>query len=423
MSELVEGYEDFEMAINKLVEEQQGLNNSVYSPPVKNETDLEQATSFLKVLHHENEGMFEVCIHLREKPKEWSGIYGAWFKDYNWAAQHFIDCWGENSKKVYTTFNPVNEAKGKTQLVWGSLCTRTSDKDIDRLDWVFIDLDPIKEGGAANATNAEKQLAHIAMKEVDEWLTSVGLSQMIVGDSGNGYSMLIPIRMPRNDETVKIIPKFLSLISTLCQNRKLKVDIDTSVSNPARLCPLFPTMACKGKSTPDRPHRKSAILRLPKVENLTPEVKEANTAIIKSMVEDDIRANPPPKRESSTPIAVDVDDLTKLERCLLYVAKMPDSIQGQKGRPALWKVAWKAAVDFDLDYDTTLYILDVYNDRAIPPWLYRDLEVFANNAVNKKPDFPERIGCKLIENVADYNWSDDVPEINFSLDDEIGGAA
>ena len=41
------------------------------------------------------------------------------------------------------------------------------------------------------------------------------------------------------------------------------VDIDLTVYNPARICKLYGTMARKGDSTVDRPHRRSCILETP----------------------------------------------------------------------------------------------------------------------------------------------------------------
>lgn len=398
-----------------MIQELKSFENSIYS-------DLAVATMYLKVLHHEDDGMFEVCIHPIRRSERGSGINGAWFKDHNYAAQHLVDLWCDNSKKAYTTFNPVKESTGLTQTRWGPLWHRTADDDIIRLVWVYIDFDPIKAEGD-NATDEEKQAAHEAMYQVDKWLAAAGIRECIMGDSGNGGSLFIPIKLPKNNESRAIIGNFLAMIATWCQQKNLKVKVDTSVQNFGNLCPLFPTWARKGEHTTERPHRKSAILRLPKVENLTIEVKEANTAIIKDMVVDTYGNIPLPEKKPSTPIAVDVDDLTKLERCLLYVAKMPDSIQGQGGDECLKNVAFKAAVDFDLDYENTLYILDVYNDRAQPPWLYRDLQNKARRISNNKFRFPERIGCKLIEKAVDYNWCDDVPDIAFSSDDEIGGAA
>src|SRR5262249_32077297 len=48
------------------------------------------------------------------------------------------------------------------------------------------------------------------------------------------------------------------------------VKVDTSVSNAARIWKLYGTMACKGDSTPDRPHRMASILHVPGLMGKTP---------------------------------------------------------------------------------------------------------------------------------------------------------
>jgi hypothetical protein len=41
------------------------------------------------------------------------------------------------------------------------------------------------------------------------------------------------------------------------------VKVDEATANPARICKLYGTMACKGDSMPARPHRRSALLEIP----------------------------------------------------------------------------------------------------------------------------------------------------------------
>jgi hypothetical protein len=42
-----------------------------------------------------------------------------------------------------------------------------------------------------------------------------------------------------------------------------QVKIDASVFNPSRICKLYGTLACKGDSTADRPHRWSRLIEWP----------------------------------------------------------------------------------------------------------------------------------------------------------------
>ena len=92
-----------------------------------------------------------------------------------------------------------------------------------------------------------------------------------MADSGNGAHLLYRLDLPNDQFATDLIQRVLGGIAARCAPDD--VDIDLTVYNPARICKLYGTMARKGDSTADRPHRRSCILGIPRrMETLRLEV-------------------------------------------------------------------------------------------------------------------------------------------------------
>lgn len=167
---------------------------------------------------------------------------------------------------VYITINPVNPAllaRASNRLVRAKKGATTSDADILCRRWLFIDIDAVRPSGIS-ATDAEKALAYNKLVEVKDGLASMGFSEPVVVDSGNGYYLMYRIDLAADSELVSGCLHALSVCSDD------KVHIDTSVSNAARICRLPGTWNRKGDNLPDRPHRLSELLEVPEEIRPTP---------------------------------------------------------------------------------------------------------------------------------------------------------
>ena len=176
----------------------------------------------------------------------------------------------ENSSyQIYFVLNKINDAcKSRTQfnkLMVSS--STTTDNDIDGRTWFFIDIDPIRPSGVS-ATDNEKENAKECCKKVFRYLDNLGFEKPIMCDSGNGFHLLYAVSIINNKENTELIKDVLKCLNFLFSNDK--VDIDTSVYNPARIVKLYGTEAKKGASTKDRPFRQSSIIYIPEHINLTP---------------------------------------------------------------------------------------------------------------------------------------------------------
>lgn len=171
-------------------------------------------------------------------------------------------------RTFYQTLNPVKQAcysRTQHEQLMPSPKETSSDNDIIGYKWILVDADPVRPSGVS-ATNAEKTAARAVATNVKAKLSTLGFCEPIVADSGNGYHLLYRIQANRQDKDA--IASFLQVLDMWFSTEEAK--IDTAVYNMARITKLYGTMTHKGASTPERPHRESRILVIPKVINKTP---------------------------------------------------------------------------------------------------------------------------------------------------------
>jgi P4 family phage/plasmid primase-like protien len=166
-----------------------------------------------------------------------------------------------HAEGVYFTLNPLKPellARRANRAAAAETGFSAGDKDVLRRRHLLIDADPIRVAGIS-ATDAEKAEALEVHLAVCEFLRGRGWPALIRGDSGNGYHALAWIDLAADDEG--LVQRVLQALAARFNTDRVK--IDTSVYNPARICKLYGTLARKGDSTPDRPHRRAQLLEVP----------------------------------------------------------------------------------------------------------------------------------------------------------------
>ena len=98
--------------------------------------------------------------------------------------------------------------------------------------------------------------------KVETYLAKQGWPNPVRAESGNGYHLLYRIDLPNDAGPDTLISAVLGVLDQRFSDDK--VVIDTTVSNAARLDKVYGTKARKGHDTPERPHRTSRIVHLPK---------------------------------------------------------------------------------------------------------------------------------------------------------------
>lgn len=161
---------------------------------------------------------------------------------------------------VYFTLNEINPAllaRSANKLTeWAK--TTTADHDVVRRRWLGIDLDPERPAGISS-TQEELQAAAALADRVQAWLTDRGWPLPVRGMSGNGIHVDYRIDLPNDEAAKRLLERVLQALAFYFDDGQVK--IDTSVWNASRIWKLYGTLAAKGSSTADRPHRIARLQR------------------------------------------------------------------------------------------------------------------------------------------------------------------
>ena len=172
-------------------------------------------------------------------------------------------------RNVYITLGKVREecfSRSQSEC-FEQTNTTTSDHEIVAYRWLFIDLDPIRPTGVS-ASDQELQKAQELSDIVYEYMRGLGFPEPVKAMSGNGYHLLYRLDVLNDEDGRALVKRCLDNLSVMFDNDHVK--IDTTNSNPSRICKLHGTLAQKGKSTAKRPHRMSRLLHVPDNVEITP---------------------------------------------------------------------------------------------------------------------------------------------------------
>lgn len=213
-------------------------------------------------------GVYEVRVIATSKNKP---IMSGYFKDAETVLNEFdnIDL---RNRNVYITLGRVTDdcfARPQSGHFEPNQ-QATSDPEIVSYRWLFIDFDPVRITNVSS-TDAELGKAWELLEVVKAYLQELGFLDPVIAASGNGYHLFYRIDLPNTDENEKLVVKCLKNLSLMFDTDAVK--IDTTNSNPSRICKLHGTLAQKGTSTKERPHRMSKLLMVPEPVQITP--KEA----------------------------------------------------------------------------------------------------------------------------------------------------
>jgi hypothetical protein len=163
---------------------------------------------------------------------------------------------------IYITLNPVNPAltaRANNRVKEYADHTST-DTDVLRRVWLPIDLDAVHPAGISS-TREEHLAALRKAWECSRWLHQRGWGEPVFASSGNGAHLLYPIDLPNDALSAELVKGVLTALSDKFSDDAVKVD--TATANASRIFKLYGTLARKGDSTPERPHRRALILSSP----------------------------------------------------------------------------------------------------------------------------------------------------------------
>lgn len=222
--------------------------------------DIEKIKDTLSVLKPTNQ-LFEIRI-LKSK-----ATLSGYFTDVEKLEQAFktVDLRGAN---VFYTLNVIDSAcysrEQHDKFVAGKITT-TSDTDIVSYQWLLIDLDPKRKTGISS-TRDELMAAYERGNRIIEYLRERQFPAPVMALSGNGIHLLYSVNLANTKENAQLIEYCLKALALMFNDDM--VEVDTSVFNPSRISKLYGTMAQKGASTKERPHRMSRIISVPPIREV-----------------------------------------------------------------------------------------------------------------------------------------------------------
>ena len=180
------------------------------------------------------------------------------------ALQDFHPEWNARTKtaraaNIFITLNPINiscYSRKQHDCFIENAQPTTKDNEITALHWLLIDLDPKRMSGVSSSEK-ELKLAKAKARTIHDFLSDRGFKEPIRAMSGNGIHLVYRFDVPNTVENVAVFENALKVLSEKFSDDE--VEVDTTVFNPARICKLWGTIAQKGATTPERPHRKAYI--------------------------------------------------------------------------------------------------------------------------------------------------------------------
>lgn len=160
---------------------------------------------------------------------------------------------------VYITANPVKKEllARSVNRVKSFAHVTTKDDEIFERRIIAIDIDPCRPKGISS-TNRERNKALTVANEIQKWLANHDVEPQVLASSGNGIHLIYRVNWQNDVATSSVYSEFLKIVAMRFGNDEC--DIDASIFNPSRVLRLYGTMACKGDSTPERPHRIAKIV-------------------------------------------------------------------------------------------------------------------------------------------------------------------
>jgi len=287
---------------------------------------------------------------------------------------------------IYYTLNAIDQAlcpkPNLNSLVSTRFLKSPKNENIIRRRMLLVDIDPVREPNCS-ASDDEKSNAYDLALLVYRNLKKEGWPKPVVVDSGNGYHLLYKIYLPADDGG--LVRNCLLALAGKYNIEKAK--IDTSVHDAARIAKLPGTMACKGLSSQERPHRRSGFFKLPA------EFKVVSQELLTKLAGSWQANSPRPSTEARHPLVESSPELILGARA--YLAKMGPAISGKKGRNQFFNAACRLVDDFALSREHALPLLQEYNQRCIPPFNDYELDDKLDSALAKVVERDGPSGSKI----------------------------
>lgn len=197
--------------------------------------------------------------------------YSGYFRNFENLISQIEPYMNMDDEQIYFVLNSIHKdcyARPQCEKFVKSPKVTTTDSDIIRRKFLLLDFDPIRKS-QTNSSDVQFELAHKKAQDVYRFLIKEkGFTDSIICISGNGWHILVPVDLPCNEETNKIVKNFYTYMGCVFSDNE--VEFDEKVYTNARLTKLYSTWAKKGANVPSNPWRQSKIVYIPKDLKPTP---------------------------------------------------------------------------------------------------------------------------------------------------------
>jgi hypothetical protein len=196
-------------------------------------------------------------------PKTRAGVVAGYFDNFSTMAAAICQADAKyRAGGVYYVINKIDPAllgRAYNRLKEHAEHT-TADNNVLGRRWLPIDLDPVRPVGISSSDEEHAAAIHRAWLIADDMQKEWG--RPIIADSGNGAHLLYRIELANDREGLAFVSGALAELDRRYSDHAVKVDVTSA--NAARIWKAYGTVARKGDSIPDRPHRMSRILEVPR---------------------------------------------------------------------------------------------------------------------------------------------------------------
>lgn len=197
--------------------------------------------------------------------------YSGYFRNFENLISQIEPYTNMDDEQIYFVLNSIDKdcyARPQCERFVKSPKVTTTDFDIIRRKFLLLDFDPIRKS-QTNSSDAQFELAHKKAQDVYRFLIKErGFTDSIICISGNGWHIIVPVDLPCDEETNKVIKDFYTYMGSTFTDEN--VEFDEKVYTNARLTKLYSTWAKKGANVPSNPWRQSKIVYIPEELKPTP---------------------------------------------------------------------------------------------------------------------------------------------------------
>lgn len=196
--------------------------------------------------------------------------YSGYFKSFDNLCKQLEPYTEMDDEQIYFVMNKIKDdcyARPQCEKFVKSPKATTKDDETIIRKWLLCDFDPVRLPNISSS-NEQFELAHKKAQDVFRFLKEKGFEDMVVAISGSGWHVLIPVNIPCNEETDKMVKDFYTYMGSMFSDDK--VEFDEKVYNRSRITKLYSVISKKGANLPSNPWRQSKIVYIPKELKPTP---------------------------------------------------------------------------------------------------------------------------------------------------------